>query len=88
MCSGTNFFQDNNYTEVYHNIIQQFIALLHKDECNAVFQQDSARPHMVKDTMSFLAELFGKRICKWLPHSPDLSPSDFFFVELSQEYYL
>ncbi len=32
---------------------------------------------MAKDTMSFLAEFFGKHICKWLPRSPELSPSDF-----------
>ncbi len=28
---------------------------------------------MVKDSMSFLAELFRERICNWPSHSPDLS---------------
>ncbi len=33
---------------------------------------------MAKDTMSFLAEFFGERICKWPPCCPDLSLLDFF----------
>ncbi len=44
--------------EVYHDIIEQFIVLLHKDGSNAGFQQDNARPHVAKDTMSFLTEFF------------------------------
>ncbi len=64
--------------EVYHDIIQQFIALLHKDEHDTVLQQDNAWSHVSKDTMSFLAEFFGEWICKWQSCSSDLSSLDFF----------
>ncbi len=64
--------------EIYHYVIHQFIALLHKDKCDAIFQQDNARLHVAKYTISFSAEFFGKRISKWLPHGSDLSPLNFF----------
>ncbi len=40
---GPIFFEKTIPAEVYDNInIQQFIVILHKDEHDAVFQQDNA----------------------------------------------
>ncbi len=39
---GPIFFETVITAEAYRYIIQQFIALLHEDEHNAVFQQDNA----------------------------------------------
>ncbi len=79
MRSGINFlFVEIITAEVYYDIIQQFIAFLHKDERDAVFQRDNARPHVAKGTTSFSSEFFGEWICEWPPRSPDLSPLDFF----------
>ncbi len=52
------FFEATITAEVYHDIIQQFIALLDKDEHDTVFQQHNAS-RMPKDKMSFSAEFFG-----------------------------
>ncbi len=78
--SGTIFFKTIITKGVFHNIIQQFIVLLRKDERDAVFQQDNAQQHVGKDAMSFLTEFFGERICKWPPRSSDLSLWDFFYA--------
>ena len=49
------------------------------------YQQDGATPHTAHATMAPLRILFGNRIwslqaeLEWSPHSPDLSPLDFFF---------
>ncbi len=55
---GPILFEPTISTEVYHDIIQQFIALLHEDECEVVFQQDNEQPHNAKDMISFLKEFF------------------------------
>ncbi len=78
---GLIFFVAVN-AEAYHDIIQQFNALLHKDECHAIFQQ--ALSNAVKDMMSILAEFLGKQICKLSSHSPDLSPWTFFYRVISR----
>ncbi len=77
MCNGTNFFLETITAEVYRDIIQQFIALLRKNEHDADFH-DNVQQHVAKDTMSFLAEFFGERICKWLLPTLDLSLLDIF----------
>ncbi len=78
MCNGTNVFKKTITVEVYHDV-QQFITLLHTDECDAIFQ-DNAWPSMAKDTVSFLVEFFAEQICKWPPCvcALHLSPLDFF----------
>ena len=40
--------------EAYQELIQQFIALLHVDEHNYWFQQDSATAHTAVSTMEIL----------------------------------
>ncbi len=55
---GRIFFETTNTADVYSDIIQQFIALLHKDEHDAVFQQDNVQLHVSKGTMSFLTKFF------------------------------
>ena len=48
------------------------------------FQQDGASPHTAKLTLAWLQEHFGDRVISrktshpWPPHSPDLTPLDFF----------
>ena len=48
------------------------------------FQQDGAPPHTAKRSLEFLEEHFPDRhislksAVEWAPHSPDLSPLDFF----------
>ncbi len=76
--AGSIFVETTITAEVYDNIIQQFTALLRKDECDAVFQQDNALPNVAKDTISFVVEFFGERICKLPPCSPGFRPLNFF----------
>jgi len=48
------------------------------------FQQDGAAPHTANVVLNWLTETFGENLIslktdtKWPPHSPDLSPLDFF----------
>ena len=48
-------------------------------------QQDGAAPHTAKSSLEWLSEHFPDRLItlkdevQWAPHSPDLSPLDFFF---------
>ncbi len=58
------FFEITVTGEVYHDIMQQFIALLHKDERDAVFHQNNACSHTSKNSISFLEECFGEQLCK------------------------
>ncbi len=51
---GSIFFEITIDGEVYRGIITQFIALLEEDECDYVFQQDSARAHTGRETIEFL----------------------------------
>ena len=49
------------------------------------FQQDGASPHTAHITRNWLKKTSKKRVVskhfpiEWAPHSPDLSPPDFFF---------
>ena len=48
------------------------------------FQQDGATPHTAGHVLEWLRETFGRKLISfktdrvWPPHSPDLSPLDFF----------
>ena len=48
------------------------------------FQQDRATPHIARDVLVWLSKTFGQKSIsfrtdqEWPPHSPDLSPLDFF----------
>ncbi|KAJ8869429.1 hypothetical protein PR048_028419 [Dryococelus australis] len=68
-------------SEVYQDIVTQFIALLDVDECDCWFQQDGATCHTSNATMQLLHEFFGYSLISaglWPTRSPDLWPRDFF----------
>ncbi len=78
---GPLFFEQTIDSDLYCDLIQQFIALLEEDERDIIFQQDSARPHTSNRSMEFLRSFFGDRLVSkglWPPRSPDLTPLDFF----------
>ena len=75
-------------TERYVDVVRQFLAELRRrrDVTMALtwYQQDGATPHTSNLTLDFLRGVFGGRLIsrradhEWSPHSPDLSPLDFF----------
>jgi len=73
---GPIFFETTVNSVVYQDIITQLISLLENDE------RDNATCHISNKTMNFLREFFGEHIISkglWPPpHSPDISPPDFF----------
>lgn len=78
---GPIFFTCTVDSNVYCDIINQFISLLEVDERDIIFQQDGARPHTSVQTTAFLKSFFGNRLVSkglWPPRSPDLTPLDFF----------
>jgi hypothetical protein len=76
--------------ERYRHVLTKFwTALLRRVETerrrrNQWFQQDGATPHTAKQTLEWLKQRFHGKIISlktdkpWPPHSPDLSPPDFF----------
>lgn len=78
---GPIFFTSTVNTEVYKDIITQFISQLEVEERRCWFQQDGAPAHTASETLEFLGEFFDERLISkgiWPPRSPDLSPPDFF----------
>ncbi len=77
---GPIFFEGRINSQVYMDMITQFIALLEPEEAYSWFQQDGARCHTSTETLAFLREFFGERLISkdlWPPRSPDLTPPDF-----------
>ena len=73
--------------ENYCHVIKKFTACLRGrrfDLKKLWFQQDGATPHTAVETRKLLSEKFEDRLISlkashiWAPHSPDLSPLDFF----------
>ena len=73
--------------ENYRHVIKKFTACLRGrrfDLKKLWFQQDGATPHTAVETRKLLSEKFEDRLISlkashiWAPHSPDLSPLDFF----------
>ena len=72
----------------YLNLLKgKFLPALYRrkiDINNIWFQQDGATPHTAKHVLEWLHSMFGERLISfktdkiWPPHSPDLSPLDFF----------
>ena len=90
---GPCWFEDDDGNAVtvnqenYCNVIKKFTACLclcHFDLKKLWFQQDGATPHTAVETRKLLSEKFEDRLISlkafhiWAPHSPDLSPLDFF----------
>ncbi len=70
------FFSGTITSEVYQDIITQFIALLEKSECDVVFQQDNVRMFVSASTMDFLRSFISAGL--WPPRSSNLNPLDFY----------
>ena len=74
--------------ERYVQTLQKFVNELDERfprwKNRAWLQQDGASSHTAKVSLDWLAQNFGKRVIslkaklEWAPHSPDLSPLDFF----------
>lgn len=91
---GPFFFEDDegNVDTVnkgrYLNVLKKkFLPALRRkgiDVDTIWFQQDGAAPHTAIDVITWLQQTFGRNLislktdCEWPPHSPDLSPLDFF----------
>lgn len=78
---GPIFFTQTVNSEVYLEIIDSFIALLNDHERYCWLQQDGAKAHTARATMSVLRTFFDDRLIsvgRWPPRSPDLNPCDFF----------
>ncbi len=56
-------FKTTIMSDVYADILMQFIVLLEEDERDCIFQQDEARPHTSKESMTMLlCGFFGDRL--------------------------
>ena len=88
---GPFWFQDDRgkaqtvTTVRYLEVLEKFWAdLPASGKRTAWFQQDGASCHCSKDSLEWLQERFNTRLISrrldtfWSPHSPDLSPPDFF----------
>jgi hypothetical protein len=97
---GPFFFQDQDgntetiNSDCYLSLLKyKFLPALRRkgvDMRQTWFQQDGAAPHTAQRVLDWLKKTFDKRFislkteCNWPPHSPDLSPLDFFSLGLSQ----
>ncbi len=59
---GPIFFTTTIISDVYPDILMQFIALLKEDERDCIFQQDGARLHTSKESMAMLRGFFNDRL--------------------------
>ncbi len=61
-CRGINFLRQQLLQRYIAILKHNFFVLLHKDEHDAVFQQENVRPHGMKDTMFFLVDFLGANL--------------------------
>ena len=72
------------YVEVLEDYWKELKSLYPSLMSKFWFQQDGASPHTSHLSRDWLRDHFGKRVVslktdfEWAPHSPDLSPPDFF----------
>jgi hypothetical protein len=63
-------------------MLHDFIGLLEEDEITySWFQQDGATAHTANNSKKLLNKIIGERVISrnlWPPHSPDLTPPDFY----------
>ena len=85
---GSFFFEDDtvdgeNYLLMLQNFFLPEVRKLHKVR-SIIFLQDGASPHFACDVRQYLDHQFPQRWIgrggpiRWAPHSPDLTPLDFF----------
>ncbi len=63
-------------SEVYLDLIMQFISLFNTFERVVVIQEDNVHPHVSMSTMAFLRLFSGDKLIfsgLWPPHSPNLN---------------
>jgi hypothetical protein len=79
---GPLFFEETVNSERYCSMLYSFISLLEEDEITySLFQQDGATVHTANNAMKLLNEIFGEHVISTNlrpPHSPDLTPPDFY----------
>ena len=90
---GPFFFEDRGETQTINSecylalLKNKFVPALRREGIQIEetwFQQDGAAPHTAGHVLKWLRETFGNQLISlkteqaWPPHSPDLSPLDFF----------
>ncbi len=83
---GPIFFTTTITSDMYADILMQFIALLEEDERDCIFQQDGARPHTSKELIAMLCRFFGDRLVSTglFPPQSRLVPPGLFLVRISE----
>jgi hypothetical protein len=70
-----------NGARYVNNILNPFFAELTEKRLYSAFQQNSAAAHLANASLEVLQEVFSDGIIShglWPPHSPDLTPCDFY----------
>ena len=79
---GPIFFEETIETAAYMEIFNTFVNQLDDEELSiGYFQQDGATSHTSHASMAEIKFFFGDRVILkglWPPHSPDLTPPDYF----------
>jgi len=79
---GPIFFDAIITTAAYMEIINTFVNQMDNEELSiGYFQQDGATSHTSHASMAEIQSFFGDRVISkglWPPHSPDLTPPDYF----------
>lgn len=90
---GPFFFESTVDSVAYNRMLRYEFLPIVKElgwDKDHYFQQDGAPPHVTKDNLGLLRDVFGDRVISrsfpetfghgmaWPPYSPDLSPLDFF----------
>jgi len=79
---GPIFFDANITTAAYMDIFNTFVNQLDDEELSiGYFQQDGVTSYTSHASMAKIQSFFGNRVISkglWLPHSPHLTPPDYF----------
>ena len=83
---GPFFFAEKSITaQIYLDLLTEYVSpQLEQYQPQLIFQQDGAPPHWGLEVRQFLNDTFPERWIgrdgpiPWLPHSPDITPLDFF----------
>ena len=79
------------YVEMLKQNFLPFLEALHTDDpIPYEFQQDNARPHIVKitrDWLGLLTKQYGLKVIDWPPNSPDMNPIEHLWAHVKRELY-